>query len=301
MHGHSDALAGISIVIPAYNEESGVGAVIDGVHDCMQRSGIRYEIIVVDDGSDDTTPSILETKEVVLVRHPTNRGYGAALKTGIRSSRYRHVAIIDADGSYAHEDILTLIEYLPDYDMVVGARVGKEAASVPWVRRPAKWVLNRFANFLTDTKIPDLNSGLRVFDKKVVKKFFQFLPANFSFTTTITIALLTNGYAVKFVPARYMKRKGTSKIRPIRDTINFFALILRTVLYFRPTRIFIPLCLLVTGAGFLKMMVDVGYGRALTGSTLLLLLAGLQIGVMGLLADLIHKRTASMSKEDDFH
>ncbi len=298
MDRQAQPIPGISIVLPVYNEETVVGEVVDSVQTCMQDSGIPFEIIAVDDGSNDTTLSILNTKDVVLLRHTTNKGYGAALKSGIRASRYPYVAILDADGTYAAEDILTLIPYVPEYDMVVGARIGRDAY-IPWLRRPAKWLLTAFANFLTDTHILDLNSGLRIFKKDVVRKFFNFLPSQFSFTTTITIALLTNGYLIKYVPTRYIKRKGSSKIRPIRDTINFFALILRTVLYFRPTRIFIPLCVVVTGIGCVKMMVDLWSFKELTSSTLLLMLAGLQIGVIGLLADLIHKRTASLYKEDD--
>jgi glycosyltransferase involved in cell wall biosynthesis len=255
-------------------------------------------VIAVDDGSSDSTYGILKEKATLVLQHTQNMGYGAALKTGIRAAQYRHVAILDADGTYAEEDLLQLIHYMGDYDMVVGARVGKDI-QIPWIRRPAKWILNKLANFLTETKIPDLNSGMRIFDKQVVKKFFTFLPPNFSFTTTITIAMLTNGYRVKYVPTHYKKRKGKSKIRPIQDTMNFFALIIRTALYFRPTRIFIPLSLLVIGLSLMKMiLIDILLIQNLTDSTLLLLLTGLQIGIMGLLADLIHKRSIPTTKEE---
>ena len=288
---------GISVVIPAYNEEGVIGEVIDSVSFYLKQAGIPFEIIVVDDGSQDRTCATLKEKTITVIQHPTNMGYGAALKTGITSSRYRYVAILDADGTYAEEDLLELIRHMDEYDMVIGARVGNDV-HIPWVRRPAKWILNKFANFLTETKIPDLNSGFRIFDKAVVKKFFNFLPSRFSFTTTITIAMLTNGYLIKYVPTTYRKRKGKSKIRPVRDTINFFALILRTVLYFRPTRIFIPLSLLLIGAGFVKMIIiDILLIQNMTDSTILLMLTGLQIGFIGLLADLIHKRSMPTTKE----
>lgn len=290
---------GISVIIPAYNEEHGISEVVDRIHSALKKSGVPFEILAVDDGSTDRTESILREKPLQLVQHGTNRGYGAALKTGIRASRFRHVAIVDADGTYKEEDILRLMRHMETFDMVVGARTG-ESVDIPAIRRPPKWILNKLANFLTETRIPDLNSGFRIFDKEVANKFFNILPANFSFTTTLTMAMLTNGYTVKFVSTDYKKRKGTSKIRPFQDTVNFFSLIVRTALYFAPLKVFMPLSFLFIGLGLVKMiLLDILLIQNVTDSTILFFLAGIQIGMLGLLADLIDKRIPPQDKGKD--
>ena len=233
-----------------------------------------------------------------MLLHEINRGYGAALKTGIQASRYGHVAIVDADGTYEEKDLPKLIEHMGTHDMVVGARTGKDA-KIPLIRRPAKWILNILANFLTETRIPDLNSGFRIFNKAVAKRFFNILPSSFSFTSTLTIALLTNGYSIKYVPSGYKTRKGKSKIRPIHDTVNFFSLIVRTALYFAPLKIFIPLSLSMMGLSLLKMiLIDILLIQNMTDSTLFLFLAGIQVGMLGLLADLIDKRSPPSGKDE---
>ncbi len=285
---------GLSIVVPAYNEEKGIGDVIDQIRAAMAQVDLPHEIIVVDDGSQDRTAEIAAAKPVRLLRHGTNRGYGAALKTGMASAAYRHVAILDADGTYEPADLLKLVRSMGDCDMVVGARTGR-GARIPLLRRPAKWFLNRLANYLTETNIPDLNSGFRIFDKEVAERFLPILPSSFSFTTTLTMAMLTSGYSVAFVPTSYGKRKGKSKIRPIRDTINFLSLVLRTALYFAPVKIFLRLSLFLIALSLLKMvLIDILLIQNMTDSTLLLLLAGIQVGMLGLLADLIDKRSPPM-------
>lgn len=289
---------GLSVVIPAYNEESGIAGVVDRILSVLEALHLPFEIIVVDDGSRDRTAEALRGKPVQVLQHETNRGYGAALKTGIQASRHGHVAILDADGTYEERDLPKLIEHMEDHDMVVAARTGKDA-KIPISRRPAKWILNRLADFLTETHIPDLNSGFRIFDKAVARKFFSILPSTFSFTSTLTMALLTNGYSIKYIPSGYKRRKGKSKIRPLHDTANFFSLIVRTALYFAPLKVFIPLSASLIGLSLLKMIVvDILLIQNITDSTLLLLLAGVQIGMLGLLADLIEKRTPPSSKDE---
>ena len=289
---------GLTVVIPAYNEEKGIQGVADRVSTAMEGSSLPFEVIVVDDGSKDRTVECLRDKPVKVLQHETNRGYGAALKTGIRASQYSHVAILDADGTYEERDLPTLMAYMETHDMVVGARTGK-GAKIPLVRRPAKWILNKLANYLTETRIPDLNSGFRIFDKGVAKKFFNILPSSFSFTSTLTMALLTNGYSIKYIESGYKKRKGRSKIRPIHDTVNFFSLIVRTALYFDPMKIFMPLSLGMIGLSLLKMvLIDIMLIQNMTDSTLFLFLAGIQVGMLGLLADLIDKRSPPTGKDD---
>ncbi len=293
-----EATRGLTVVIPAYNEEKGIQGVVDRILAALQESSLPYEIIVVDDGSRDQTVEAVRERSVTVIRHEINRGYGAALKAGIRASQYSHVAIVDADGTYEERDLPKLAEQMETFDMVVGARTGK-GAKIPLIRRPAKWILNRLANFLTETRIPDLNSGFRIFDKAVAKRFFNILPSSFSFTSTLTMALLTNGYSIKYIQSDYKTRKGKSKIRPIHDTVNFFGLIVRTALSFAPLKIFIPLSLSMIGLSLLKMIViDILLIQNMTDSTLFLFLAGIQVGMLGLLADLIDKRSPPTGKDD---
>ena len=150
---------------------------------------------------------------------------------------------------------------------------------------------NQVANYLVGGKIPDLNSGLRVFKKSIALQFFNLLPSGFSFTTTITLAMLSNDYLVAYVPIPYAARIGSSKIRPIRDTVHFLGLILRTFMYFSPLKMFIPVSLVFLGAGLAKTTFDVVSHQNITSSDLLLLVTGTTIGMMGLLADLIDKRS----------
>ena len=160
----------LSIVVPAYNEGEAIGPVLRDIQATMDEAGFAYEVLVVDDGSEDNTAEIAESAGVRLVRHGENRGYGAALKTGIRRATYQLIAITDADGTYPNERIPDLLSYAGDHDMVVGARTG-DAARIPLIRRPAKWVLAKLANYLAEMRIPDLNSGLRVFRKHLAQRF----------------------------------------------------------------------------------------------------------------------------------
>lgn len=278
-----------SVIIPAYNEEHGIGKVLDN----LRLLGDRAEIIVVDDGSYDNTADLVKDyPSVILVSHEQNRGYGAALKTGIRAAKNDIITIIDADGTYPGQQIPELITVLHEggYEMVVGARTAKEA-KIPLLRRPAKWFLTRLANYLSGTRIPDLNSGLRIMKKSAVERFIRLLPDSFSFTTTITLAMLTNGLPVKYVPVQYFHRKGRSKIRPVRDTLNFVQLIIRTILYFNPLKVFLPLSLSLVIFAFLVLLsswqmlgkpMDVTFG--------VILMTSVVVMAIGMLADLIDKR-----------
>ena len=161
----------ISVVIPAHNEEKAIGAVLDELIEVIE--GQKYEIIVVDDGSTDNTAKIVQEKDSVkLIQHPQNIGYGAAIKTGIKNATDDLILIIDGDGSYPAKDTPRLLEYTDRYDMVAGARTGKEV-KIQLYRRPAKWFLSKLANYLAETKIPDLNSGMRIFRRKDIEKFFK--------------------------------------------------------------------------------------------------------------------------------
>lgn len=283
---------GVSIIIPAFNEESGISEVLEAILLEMNNSSIDYEILVVDDGSTDRTVEIVREKGIEVFQHSSNRGYGAAIKTGITKAKHDIIVITDADGTYPNERICELVSIFEneDLDMVIGSRVGKNV-KIPLVRRPAKWVITKLANYLSGTRIPDLNSGLRVMKKSIVNKFSNILPNGFSFTTTITLAMLTNNYSVKYIPIDYFFRKGKSKIRPIYDTLNFIQLIIRTVLYFNPIKVFAPLSILLIVLAFVVLIVSWQLtGKAMDVTFGVILMTAVMVMAIGMLADLIDKR-----------
>ncbi|WP_017328418.1 glycosyltransferase family 2 protein [Synechococcus sp. PCC 7336] len=287
------AIAGpsFSLVIPVYNEEEGVAQTLDDLHNVLGAARCQYEIVVVDDGSRDRTAEILKPRsDIRLIQHDRNRGYGAALKTGISRAKYPLVAITDADSTYPSDRLLELVELAEDADMVVGARTG-ENVTYSTLRKIPKFFLVRFAEWIAKRPIPDLNSGMRVFRKSAVTRFLSVLPDTFSFTTTITLAMLTNNYVVRYQPIDYFHRAGRSKIRPIRDTLLFIQLILRTGVYFAPLRIFLPIAGVFFLGSLASLWVDLFIARDLTESTLILFVTSIQIGIFALLADMIDKRT----------
>jgi glycosyltransferase involved in cell wall biosynthesis len=281
-----------SIIVPVYNEEKAIENVIANIKLVLTQLDIKYEILVVDDGSTDQSSQIIKNIDgIKYIRHSKNTGYGSALKSGIRHASGSLIIITDGDGTYPNHLIPQLIQAASENDMVVGARSLNDH-NIPLIRKPAKWVLGKLANYLAETMIPDLNSGLRVFRRDVALRFYKIFPSGFSFTTTITLAMHCNGYNVKYVPIEYNKRHGQSKIRPIHDTLNFIQLILRTVMYFNPLKIFLPIATVVFVAFVLSASVDIFVFFDMTEKTLILFLAFVQITILGLLADLIDKRNA---------
>ena len=282
----------ISVVIPAYNEEKGISEVLADLKTILDDTHLQYEIIIVDDGSSDKTAEIVQKQDFVrLIQHPVNRGYGAALKTGIKSASGDWILITDADGTYPNESIPELLKYSGEYDMVVGARTG-ENVSIPMYRRPAKLFLTKLANYLVETKIPDLNSGMRLFRKEDSMKYFHILPSGFSFTTTITLSYLSDGFLVKYVPIDYHERHGSSKIKPFKDGMNFILLILKAITYFNPLKVFLPISfIMLLAAALLFWYTAFVVGKLADISVIVLIVASIQIGLFGLLADLIVKRS----------
>jgi len=285
----------VSVVIPCFNEEQAIAQTVEKVAAAL--GGLDdFEILVIDDGSTDRSSEILEGFEgrlqsLRVIRHQRNAGYGAALKTGIRTARHELIAITDADGTYPHDRLRELIEMAADVDMVVGARTGPNVR-IPIIRRMPKRLLKSFAEWITGGEIPDLNSGMRVFRRSVIDRYTRILPNTFSFTTTITIAMLRDGADVRFVPIDYAERVGSSKIKPFRDTLRFFQLILRTGMYFAPLRVLAPVIAVLLGGFFVSLTYDLFVLRNLTDKTLLLLFAGTNAAILGLLADMIDKRSA---------
>ena len=287
---------GISVVIPIYNERVAVARLGARIHSLLESMTRSSEVILVNDGSDDGSDRVLSdlaSESVHILNHPTNRGYGAALKTGIRAARYGYVAIIDGDDSYPMDRIPDLLKYMEEnnFDMVVGARNG-EIVEQQWLRGLVKRRLLNLANVLGGFAISDLNSGLRIMRSSSLKIFLHMLPDGFSFTTTITLAMLSSGYVVGFVPIDYYKRSGSSKIRPIYDTINFIQVIVRSIMWFSPFRVFFPFGLSLIFSAFAIAGISWSLFDDIPHTTfVVLLMAGIQFLGLGMLADVIIKNT----------
>ena len=282
-----------AIIIPCFDEQFAIEDTVRSVHRVLETVG-DYELIVVDDGSTDKTPAILnrltqENPRTQVLTHGRNQGYGAALKTAIRAAEANLVAITDADGTYPIDRLPELLQAARHADMVVGTRTAEDV-TYSKLRSIPKFFLRHWCSFIAGESIPDINSGLRVFRKDVLSRYLRILPDGFSFTTTITLAMLANNHRVVYIPVGYRRRVGNSKIRPIRDTLNFIQLILRTGTYFAPMRVFMPLAIVVGFGCMLSLAYDVIILRDLTDKTLMLLFASLNAGMFALLADMIARR-----------
>lgn len=284
----------ISIVVPVYNEEESIKDTINKIKKELNNVKVYdFDIVVVNDGSTDNTKKVLTSiKGIRVIENQTNKGYGFSIKRAIRYSNADCILIIDGDGTYPASPIPELIRKSKQNDMVVGARIGKYV-SIPFFRKPAKWFLKHFAQYLAKTKIPDLNSGLRIFKKEIAAKYINLFPDGFSFTTTLTMICLTNSYKVEYVPINYYERKGKSTIHPIKDFIGFTNLIFRLTIFFKPLNVFIPISLILFSAGAIKLVRDfILLNKFGLGGSLLILTA-VQIAFLGVLADLIIKRTST--------
>ncbi len=283
----------LSIIVPVFNEEEALPATIAFFKGLI---GERpdTEVLFVDDGSTDQSGRILDSAAgsgLIVIRHAQNKGYGAALKSGLRRARYDYIAITDGDGSYPNEEIPAMYEKLArdDAAMIVGRRTG-EAVDPGIFRKFSKFALRKLAEHLSREAIPDFNSGLRIAKKDLVLKAVRYLPDGFSFTTTLTLFMLSTGQPVLYVPIEYHKRQGKSKIRPIRDSLNFIQLIIRTIMFFNPLRVFLPLSLLFMASAAVVVLVTYLLGKVMDITALVLFVAGIQLFALGLLADLIDKR-----------
>ena len=225
-------LTGLSIVIPAHNESRSIAEVLASLKRELGNK-LTYEIIVVNDGSTDNSREILAAIPYIkIVNHKINRGYGSSLKTGIENSRYDWVLTFDGDGSHPPHQIPDLIKFCDDYDLIIGARVGKQAYDT-FFRKIGRRIVTGFARYISKAEILDINSGFRLFKKDLAKKFWHLFPDGFSFSTTLTVASHAGRYAVKYVPIEsYKRRAGQSGIKPIRDMAGFFYIVLPLAVFF---------------------------------------------------------------------
>ena len=277
----------VSVVIPSYNEEEAIGKVIDDVRAAMNTTDYPYEILVVDDCSQDASVRIAKEKGVRVIERKVNGGSGASRKNGIRLSRGETIVMLDADGTYTAADIPRMLALIPEWDQVNGARTSEEG-TLKFFRVPAKWFIRQLAIYLSGTHISDLNTGLKVFKRDIMMKYLWVMPEGFSCVTTMTLAFLCNGHSVTWIPTEYHKRIGKSKFHPIKDTTKYIGTVVRMVMYFNPLRIFLPAGITLFGVGSIRGLTDYFFGRgSLEEGDIILTLGGVLIGCMGLLADLI--------------
>jgi glycosyltransferase involved in cell wall biosynthesis len=271
----------VSVIIPAYNEAPSIAAVVSA----MATAGAWREIIVIDDGSSDATAARAEEAGACVVRHPYNKGNGAAVKSGIRRASGEFVLIVDGDGQHCAADAPRLVARLGEYDLVVGARSTSTQATQ--ARRVGNTALNRLASYLTGRTIPDLTSGFRAARREYLLEFLHLLPNGFSTPTTTTLAFIKGGYNVAFEPTEASTRTGDSKIKLTRDGTKFLLIILKIVTLFSPLRVFLPVAVL-------SFLIGVGYAiwtiatqSHVTNSSVLLIVLAVMVFLVGLVSEQI--------------
>ena len=286
----------LAIIVPVYNETEAVADVIQQL--LKVRGDQPWEIIAVDDGSDAETGEALAPFSdcITVIRHNSNRGYGASLKSGIMHTRAVNVMFFDSDGQHQAFDIPALLEKLDDSEFVFGVRPKDEG--VPAIRKPGKWILKRVCNFLASRKIPDINCGLRVGRRLLYMRMLDILPDGFSFSTTSLMYALNSRYSVEFVPVNCLARKGNSTVRIFRDGMKTIFLALRLMMLFDPMRAFaLPaIMLLILGAGY-QIQQIIYHGLHIVSGAVLAILGGVILFFMGLLGD----QVASLRKELSSH
>jgi glycosyltransferase involved in cell wall biosynthesis len=282
-------------VLPCYNEQDHVVEELERITAAMDASAYTYELLAIDDKSTDRTLEILRGAasrfpHMRIMPFQRNGGSGTARRIGTREARGEIVVWTDADLTYPNERIPEFVAYLdehPETDQVVGARRTEEG-TYKILRVPAKWVIRKVAERLTDTEIPDLNSGLRAFRRDVSLPYLRLLPPGFSCVTTITLSFLSNQHTVDYLPIGYAKRSGVSKFHPFRDAYRYILQVLRMVMYFNPLKVLMPMALWILLIGVVKLVVDViRLGWGVPTSTALLFFSGFQIAVLALIGDLV--------------
>jgi glycosyltransferase involved in cell wall biosynthesis len=270
-----------SIVIPAYNEGRAVATVVTA----LRAIAPWREILVVDDASTDDTGTSAASAGARVIRHPYNKGNGAAVKTGIRQATGDFILIMDADGQHQPVDAIRLVSHLGEYDLVVGARSPETQANA--TRRMGNELLNELATYLTERQIPDLTSGFRAARRECLLEFMHLLPNGFSTPTTTTLAFIKAGYSVKFEPIDAAARRGSSKIRLGSDGARFLLIVLKVITLFSPLRIFLPVSLATFILGAAYALWTIATQSHVTNSSVLLILMSVVFFLVGLVSEQI--------------
>jgi glycosyltransferase involved in cell wall biosynthesis len=276
-------LSDISIVIPAFNEAEAVGTVVRNVKQALP----QCELIVVDDGSTDSTAEIARNAGAKVVSHVSNTGYGAAIKSGLLRATGVKVLFCDADGQHRAEDVKRIAELGIQHDIVVGVRDNR--SHVNWRRVPGKWFLRRFADFLAGERIPDLNCGLRLFKKEILLQYLHLLPQGFSLSTTSTFAMIKGGYQIVWEPITAAHRTGTSQVRQWKHGPSTLLLMVRLTVLFQPLRVFLFIAVLLLALAIASATWNLVLSKGATIGMLpvIFAIATLQVFLFGLLCDQI--------------
>jgi glycosyltransferase involved in cell wall biosynthesis len=273
--------SGVSIVIPAMDEEDSIGAVVSA----LRAAAGWHEVLVIDDGSGDGTALRAEQAGARVIRHPYNKGNGAAVKTGIRHATGEFVLIVDADGQHDPADARRIAERLGEYDLVVGARSAATQATA--ARRGGNALLNGLASHLAGRPIPDLTSGFRGARRECLREFLHLLPNGFSTPTTTTLAFVKAGYNVAFEPIEARRRVGRSKLRVARDGAKFLLILLKVITLFSPLRVFVPLSLLTFALGLAYGLWNFATAGRIPNGAVVLLLFSVMVFLVGLVSEQI--------------
>ena len=289
-----------TIVLPCYNEQDHVLREVERICGSMDKSGIPYELLAIDDASTDGTLARLRSAErdfpfLRVIHFPRNGGSGTVRRIGTQQAKGEIVVWTDADLTYPNERIpefVSMLDDQPEIDQVVGARTSEEG-SLKIFRVPAKWFVRKLAERLVNSQIPDLNSGFRAFRRQVALPYLRLLPPGVSCVTTITLAFLSNEHEVRYVPIEYAKRAGRSKFHFFSDAYKYLLQVLRMVMYFNPLKVLMPPALFLLGLGVVKGIYDLfAHHFHIANDTLLVFVTGLILGSMALLADLIVRSRA---------
>ncbi len=286
----------ISVVIPVFNEAGTVASTLNSISQILIANAISHEIIAVNDGSNDQGGVILNNLTIPnlrVIHHPENRGYGSALKTGIKAAQHPWILITDSDGTYPIDRIPDLVVHLDTYDMVVASREKNHDQKVhdTLARKIGRGLIRWFASYVTGHEIKDINSGMRIFKKEDAERFWHLFPDGFSFTSTITVASHNHGNSIKYIPIDYYKRVGNSSIKPAKDFVGFISLITRLSIYYKPLRVFVPISIGLFVVAFGVLFGSWYFlGRIMDATFAIIIIASLQTLFFGLITEMIVKR-----------
>ncbi len=276
----------VSVIVPAYNEASIIGEVVFKIICALEQTDNTFEILVIDDGSTDLTAKVSEAAGANVLRHPYRIGNGAAVKTGIRHAKGFITLMMDGDGQHKPEDIPKLLQHMNTHDMVVGARTNDSKTNLH--RYLANKIYNIFASYVCKHKIGDLTSGFRSIKTDIARNFEYLLPNTFSYTSTITLAVIRSGYSLKYVPIVANQRVGQSKINLIRDGVLFLTIILRVSVFFAPLRVFVPISGMLFLSGFCWYLYAIIFKqRGFPPVSIVLMLTSVIVFFLGLISEQI--------------
>jgi glycosyltransferase involved in cell wall biosynthesis len=285
----------ISIIIPAYNEAATIGLVVDKIKALYP----NFEVIVVNDGSVDNTTEIAQVAGAIVYSHPYNIGNGAAIKSGIRVASGEILVFMDGDGQHNPEDIGKLLEFLPKYDMVVGARARRREGQVSLFRSIGNRLLNWLASYVAKCNVQDLTSGFRAVKAEIAHNLLYLLPNTYSYPTTMTLGVLRSGRSVKYIPINIQQRKnGVSNIKVSRDGVRFFMIITKICALYSPFRIFLPLSVLIFCLGMTNYLFSYITSGRFTNMSVLLFTTSVIVFLMGLISEQITQLRFERSEDN---